>query len=110
MQPQASGLPTLSSIRFHCPNPNPLFFQHEAQDENQVIFFFCRVEQLLGLRCPLPSLRPQEVPSVGEALPVSAQQGQACFAGAGIAHTPFSVFGLSPFPTPPHDALGSLRD
>ena len=47
---------------------------------------------------------------MGEALPVSAQQIQAGFAGACLAHTPFSVFGLSPSPTPPHDSLGSLGD
>ena len=47
---------------------------------------------------------------MGEALPVSAQQIQAGFAGACLAHTPFSVFGLSPSPTPPQDAHGSLGD
>ena len=46
---------------------------------------------------------------MGEALPVSAQQIQAGFASMCLAHTPFSVFGLSPSPTPPQDAHGSLE-
>ena len=42
---------------------------------------------------------------MGETLPGSAQQVQACSAGACLVLTPFSVFGLSPAPIPPQDAL-----
>ena len=41
---------------------------------------------------------------------MSTKQVQACSAGACLAHTRFSVFGLSPSLTPAQDALGSLGD
>ena len=109
MQPQASGLPTLSSIRFHRPGPRPAIFLTGSPRSKSGHFASCRGEQLLGLSTlPLLSF-PKEVPSVGEALPVSAQQIQAGFASMCLAHTPFSLFGLSPSPTPPQDAHGSLE-
>ena len=45
---------------------------------------------------------------MGEALPGSVQHVQACSVGARLAHIHFSVFGLSPAPTPPQDALLGL--
>lgn len=51
---------------------------------------------------PSPSLLPQGGAQCGcEALPVSAQQVQACFAGASLAHTPFLCLVYVPSPTPP---------
>lgn len=102
MQPPGIWASNLSSIRSHRTG-RTTFFLMLLTDQNQVICF-PRGEQLLDSGAPFLPPSPKEVPSVGEALPVSAQQVQACFAGASLAHTPFSVFGLSPPPTPPQDA------
>ena len=48
------------------------------------------------------------MPNAVEALLGSTQQVQAC--SAAWLNTPFSVFGLSPAPTPPQDALLGLSE
>lgn len=63
-----------------------------------------------GTQVPSPLLSfPKEVPSVGEAPLRAPSKSRLVLLARAWLILPFSVFGLSPSPTPPQDAHGSLE-